>query len=344
MSKKRDTTVLFIWNVNETLKSYLTDALEHLSNVKLVFPSDVSQESLITLAPEADIIVGWLRRPTKELLLAAQKLHLFITSGVGVEHLIDPFRKINRSRRVLLANCHGHSYFVAQHAVALLLALTNKIIPHHNWMVAGEWRKGDDDAISTPLRDRKVGLLGYGAVNQKVHRFLLGFDAEFSILRRDWSKQSGELPTPVRGYVYSELHSFLAVVNILIVAVPLTSLTRGLIQMRELRHLGSDGLLVNVGRGAVVDEKDLYTALKDKIIAGAAIDVWYTYNPKPDKKVRKYPFSYPLHTLENVILSPHRAASPLNDLRRWNEVIENIGRFAKGERQFINIINLEEEY
>ena len=87
----------------------------------------------------------------------------------------------------VLANGHGNTYFTGQHAVALLLALGNKIVPHHNWMAAGQWRKGDKDAASTPLRGRRVGLLGYGAINRKVHCFLAGFELDFAILRRDWA-------------------------------------------------------------------------------------------------------------------------------------------------------------
>jgi len=335
------TAVLFIWEVSKDLRKHLNGRLGHLVDVELIFPTDTSEENLVKLASNVDIIVGW--RPTEELLLAANKLQLFINPGAGVQHLIDLFRELNRSRAVVLANCHGNSYFVAQHAVALLLALTNKVIPHHNWMVAGEWRKGDKDAKSLPLRGRVVGLLGYGAVNQKVHRFLSGFEVEFSIFRRDWSKQSTELPTQAKKYSYPELHSFLDEIDTLIVAAPLTLHTEGLINMRELRLLGPSGLLVNMGRGSLIDEQSLFKALNDNVIAGAAIDVWYDYDPSRDSEGRRYPFSHPFHTLQNVVLSPHRAASPLDDLHRWDEVIENIERFSRGDR-LRNIVDLEQEY
>lgn len=338
----RKTSVLFIWDVDVRLRSHLRNRLEHIPDISLIFPSDTSQESFVKLAPEADIIVGW--RPTKEFLLAAERLRLFINPGAGVQHLIDLFRELTRSKKILLANCHGNSYFVAQHAVALLLALSNKIISHHNWMAAGKWRKRDEDAKSSPLKDKKIGLLGYGAVNQKVHRFLSGFDLRFSILRRDWGRQSTELSTPAKKYDYSELQQFLHEIDILIVAVPLTALTRDLIRTRELELLGLNGLLVNVARGQIVNEESLFFALKGEVIAGAAIDVWYSYNLSPDSEGHRYPFSYPFHKLRNVVLSPHRAASPLDDLQRWDEVIENIERFAKGTRKFINLVDLEKEY
>ncbi len=337
-----DTNVLFIWQAPDRLRDHLEAGLRHLPQVKLIYPPDVEEETLIHLAPEADIIIGW--RPTKELLDAAARLRLFINPGAGVQHLIELFRELTKSRQVTLVNGHGNSYFTAQHAVALLLALMNKVVPHHNWMVQGRWRKGDKDAASIPLRNRKVGLLGYGAVNSKVHRFLAGFDVEFHALRTDWAKLTGAPPTPLARYGPDQLNDFLKAIDILIVSLPLTPKTEGLIGRRELELLGPDGLFLNVGRGAVVDEESLYNALKERVIAAAALDVWYNYTPISDEGGRTSPYNCPFHELDNVVLSPHRAASPFRDLKRWDEVIENISRFASGEREFLNMVDLEAGY
>ena len=343
MTERKSTTALFFWNVPNRLREYLKNGLENYPEVTLLFPEDISQENLIKIAPEADIIIGW--RPTKEFLDAATKLKLFINPGVGVQHLTDLFKELNQTKKVTLVNGHGNTYFTAQHAVALLLSLTNKIIPHHKWMAEGSWRKGDADAQSNPLRDRKIGLLGYGAVNTKVHRFLSGFDVEFHVLKRDWSRDRVEdLPTKIEKYSNNDLLKFLEVIDILIVAVPLTSKTKGLVGKKEFELLGSDGFLVTVARGEVIDEESLYLALKNKIIAGAAIDVWYDYRPELDDQGRKHPAHYPFYELDNVILSPHRGASPMNDLRRWNEVIDNISRVARDEKIFLNEVDLENEY
>jgi len=337
----RETNVLFIWEVRDELREFLEKGLEGVEHVKLVFPEDVEESTLLGIAPYADILVGW--RPSRKLLDDAERLQLFINPGAGVQHHIETFCEINETRQVTLVNGHGNSYFTAQHAVALLLSLTNKIIPHHRWMSDGHWRRGDDHARSMPLMKRKVGLLGYGAVNSKVHGFLSGFDVEFSILKRSWTGDE-VLPTPVAKYTQSGLQDFLREIDTLIAVVPLTSETKGILGFEELRELGPEGLLVTLARGDVIDEKGLYTVLKDGLIAGAAIDVWYDYKPEPDEQGRLYPFHHPFHELDNVILSPHRAASPFSDLERWNEVIENIKRFADGRTDFLNIVDLERGY
>jgi len=343
-SKYHETVVLFTWEVNDRLKKYFKTHLEDTPKLTLLFPEEVSDEVLLKLAPGTDIMVGW--RVPDEVKLAATKMQLYINPGVGIKHHIDFFRKLNQTRKVLLINGHGNSYFTAQHVVAMLLALMNKIIPHHNWMKSGLWRKRDADAASIPLRYRKVGLLGYGAINTKVHRFLKGFDIEFSILRRNWPKKKQKLPIMAKRYHPDELLSFLEENDILIVAVPETSRTIGLIGSNELTRLGSKGLLVNVSRGSVIDEVALFQALRDNVIAGAAIDVWYNYSPDPDDQGQRFPYSThtPFHSLDNVILSPHRAASPFDDLERWNEVIENIKRFNRGEETFLNVVDLNQEY
>jgi phosphoglycerate dehydrogenase-like enzyme len=344
MSSTNHSTVLFTWAVNKELKNYLISHLE-ISDLNLIFPDDISKENLLSYAPRADIIVGW--RVDDEIKLKAKKMRLYINPGAGIKHHIEFFRELNklRDKEVFLINGHGNAYFTAQHTVAMLLSLMNKVILHHQWMENGQWRLGDKEAASIPLRGRKIGLLGYGAVNSHVHRFLQGFDLQFHILKRDWSRERvNSYPTQIREYKPEELNGFLENIDILIIAVPETSQTIGLIDEKALERLSSNLFLINVSRGSVVDEKGLYHILKENRIAGAAIDVWYNYQPEPDSKGRKYPFNYPFHKLENVVLSPHRAASPFSDLKRWDEVIENIRRFHNGETEFLNVVNLNHEY
>ncbi len=341
LSSNNITNVLFTWDVNTRLKTYIEDNLAKFSGINLLFPNPLTDEVLLDLAPSADIIIGW--RVKDEVKLTAKRMKLFINPGTGIKHHIDFFRKLNQTRNVILINGHGNSYFTAQHAVAMLLTLLNKVIPHHTWMKNGKWRTGDKDAISIPLRDKRIGLLGYGAINTKVHKFLAGFDVEFSILTRTGKSPSSSTKGN-KLFSGNQLLGFLESIDVLIIAVPETSDTIGLIGEKELDHLGSEGIIVNVSRGSVVDEKSLFEALQQKKIMGAAIDVWYEYSPLEDENGGKYPFHFPFNALDNVILSPHRAASPFSDLKRWNEVIENIKRHHLGSREYLNVVQLDREY
>ena len=321
--------VVFIWKVNDKLKSYLQSGLSSVKNLELIFPPAIDEKALLTICSDAQIIIGW--KPTEKLLRAAVKLQLFINPGAGIQHLVSFFKEINQSRNIKLINGHGNAYFTAQHGVALLLTLANKVIPHHLWLKEGKWRLGDKQAKSIPLKYRKIGLLGYGHVNKHIHKMLQGFTNDIRFIKNDQKD-------------INELNKFLKQIDILICAVPFTSKTKNLLKMEELKLLGENGIIINLSRGQIINEKDLYEALQNKLIQSAAIDVWYNYDPIPDEQNRKYPFHYPFHELENIVLSPHRAASPFDDLKRWDEVIENISRLAKGKCEFLNTVDLVKEY
>ncbi|MDQ3022574.1 MAG: hypothetical protein M3R36_18710 [Bacteroidota bacterium] len=350
----KNTKILFIWNVEPQLKKHFKKTFANDKNITLIFPKQLSEKNLLRHSIDADVIIGW--GPSKKLLQSAEKLRLFINPGTGVKHLINNFREINKIKKITLVNGHGHAYAVAQHTVAMLLALMNRIIPHHNWMKEGIWRTSDDRDIfsaSTQLRNKKIGLLGYGAINKFVHQFLSGFENEFHILKKNWELEIGKRYSEtfdrnskksIIKYSINDLNKFLKAIDILIIAVPHTSKTEAMIGKKELKLLGKNSLLVNVARGTIVDEESLYEALKKNIIGGASTDVWYNYTPKKNKKAQEFPFRFPFHKLNNIVMSPHRAASPFDDIGRWDEVIENIRRAAGGREDYLNIVDLKEEY
>ncbi len=328
--------ILFLRQPSDQIYHYITRGCSDLEDVEFLIADQTDLEKQYI---DADLIIGW--RPDFSLLDKAHNLKLFINPGAGIQHLIQPFREINRKRKLALVNGHGNAYFTAQHIVALLLSLTNKILEHHNWMKAGVWRTGDNESKSLPIRYRNIGLVGYGSVNQYVHQFIRGFGATIHVLKN----RIVENPDAgVKFYTSNQREDFYRNIDTLLIAVPLTSKTTNMISEHELNLLGKDGLLINAARGPVVNETALYNALKDKTISAAAIDVWYDYNPEPDKEGKKYPSNYPFHELDNVILSPHRAYSPFGDLSRWDEVIDNIHRVYNKQTPYRNEVSLEREY
>lgn len=331
-------TVLFMFDVCFELKNYLRSHLQ-FDEIQLIFPDLANEDEFLKLAPNADIIVGW--KPDKDLLEMAANLKLFINPGAGIQRTLSLFKEINKRRNVTLVNGHGNAYFTAQHAVGLLLAVLNKIVLHNKWMEMGCWKRGDSFAKSIPLRNKVVGLLGYGAINQHVRKFLAGFDIEFCILKRT----AGDVGTNDAFYTIDQLHDFLERTDILIAALPQTAQTIDLIKKEELKLLGPQGIIINVARGLIFNQNDLFEALKNKSIQGAGIDAWYNYGHMENIEGEKPPFdkNKPFHELDNVVSSPHRAASPFDDLQRWDEQIHNIIAFAKGE-ELRNVVDLENEY
>lgn len=332
------TNVLFLNRHGSDLLGYLERGLADPA-IRLQIPPDSERDSLLAMVRQADVLIGWGSDP--ELLAKATRLKLFINPGTGITQHIEHFRQLRASRQVVLANGHGNSYAVAQHTVALLMALANKVIPYHRKMA-------ENIPPTTPqrtvyFRDITIGLLGYGAINTKVHRFLSGFDVRFAACRRDWDRDRGPSPTPVQRYSGDQLGEFFAACDVVINALPATRFTRDMVTLAELQRLGERGLFVNVGRAATVVQADLYRALKERIIAGAAIEVWWGRGPKPEGG-RHDPYQYPFHELDNLVMSPHRGADSGGDLTRWNEVVENLKRVHAGRTDFLNVVDLDLEY
>lgn len=349
--------VLFAWRVADALRARLTRALADGGTAELVFPGDPTDERLMAAVVHADAIVGW--RVPEAVLRAAPRLRVLINPGAGVQAVVPVLRAVNadRAEPIALVNGHGNAAFTAQGAVALLLALANRVVAHDRWLRAGRWRTGDAEGASVPLGGRTIGLLGYGAVNRRVHRLLAGFDARFLALRRHPERgdapsaprhglPTGPPPTEVAWFGPDALDAFLDASDVVVAALPLTDATRGLLGAAELARIGPNGVLVNVARGAIVDEAALYAALATGALGGAALDVWWRDDPTPDGDGRRWPYDaarHPFHALDNVVLSPHRAASPYGDLGRWDEVIENVRRLAQGE-ELLNVVDLEAGY
>jgi phosphoglycerate dehydrogenase-like enzyme len=335
----------------EDLREHFRCELADCPQLELHFVDTGDEPALIEAARQAEVVVAW--RLPETAVSALDSLRLWIFPGAGVQSLIEPIKRMNETRPVTLVNSHGNAPAVATHAVALLLALINRVVLHHNWMATGRWRTGEDDAKTIPMAGKCVGLLGYGAINRHVEQFLSGFDVHFAALRNHWPAELGavtpstsESPRPsdrLQHYTPDQLAAFLDATDILCIALPATPTTRGLIGAVQLQQLGAQGVLVNVARGAIVQEDALYAALRDGVIAGAALDVWYNYDPTPDADGRRYPCGQPFHELQNVVLSPHRAASPFAALERWSDVLDNLRRYAAGDA-LLNVIDLSRGY
>ncbi|OHD15354.1 MAG: hypothetical protein A2Y38_08575 [Spirochaetes bacterium GWB1_59_5] len=231
----------------------------------------------------------------------------------GLKAVFVPFVGVNHlpadlliERGVSVFNCHGNAESVAERALALALAGFGRIIEFHNDLRAETWHgfwvnKGREDFWHSIFRKR-CAVLGVGAIGETLARLLKAFDCHVTGYRR----KTGS-PVPAHfDEVTTDLRAAVSGADIVFIALPLTDATRGLVGAAELEAMRG-AYLVNVGRGEVVDESALYSALKDGTLSGAGIDVWYTY-PKGGSVIGA-PSRFPIHQLPNVVLSPHVAGS-----------------------------------
>jgi phosphoglycerate dehydrogenase-like enzyme len=181
------------------------------------------------------------------------------------------------------------------------------------------------------LAGQTVGIIGLGSAGSSTARLLRGFGVHLRGLRRTGAP-TAEVD---RVYAPSELGEFLDRLDVLVIAAPLTAATRGLIGGQEVARLRRGALLVNVGRGPIVDEAAMLAALESGQLGGAALDVFDSEPLAPDS---------PLWKMPNVIISPHCADStPESPQRSLDIFLDNLDRFSRGE-SLRNVVDREAGY
>ena len=272
-----------------------------------------------TLAPElADADAVLCFRLPAEAVAGATRLRLVQSLSAGADG-IDPG---SLPPGAVLCNVRGHERTMAEWVLMALLALPRQVVLLDRDLREGVWyRHGGDqlDLVAPELEGKTVALVGYGQIGRAVEELVESLGAKtVAVTRRP---REGARPL-------SETAEVLRDADFAVVSLPGQAGT--VVGERELETLGPDGYLVNVGRGSVVDEDALYAALRERRIAGAAIDVWYRY-PREEGGVVE-PSRHPFHELENVLMSPHASGrSRLAWERRWEFVAEQLRRLERGE-------------
>ena len=227
-------------------------------------------------------------------------------------------------------NLYGHEQAIAEWALMCMLVLSRRLLAYDSGLRAGRWRRYDDDVLELErlLRGRTVGLIGLGHIARETAALARALGMGTIAVTRS--------PSPERAAGLGWLDGIAALPRLLdeadfaVVTVPLTDETRGLIGNVELHALGPNGYLLNPARGDVVDEEALYIALRERAIAGAAIDTWYRYPRAAGETVE--PSRFPFAELDNVVMTPHVSGrSEETRAARWAWLEGQLRRFANGE-------------
>lgn len=230
---------------------------------------------------------------TRETIAQAPRLRLIAVAATGYDH-IDLAACAERD--ITVCNIRDWAVSVPEHVFALILALRRRLIPYREAVRAGEWQRTDAyalvlDPLPLALAGTTLGLVGHGALGQRVETIARAFGMEVLIAER-----RGHAPRPGR----TVLDEVLRRSDVLVLLCPLTEETRGLIGIRELALTKPEAILVNCARGAIVDGDALLAALRNGTLAGAGIDVL-----KEEPPVHGDPLLEA--DLPNLIVTPHVA-------------------------------------
>jgi phosphoglycerate dehydrogenase-like enzyme len=250
---------------------------------------------------EVDILVGgWV---TAEQLARSPRVRAVIVPFAGVPF---PTQTLLRAYPgVSLHNLHFNTVSTAEMALALLLGAAKHLAELDHRIRQGNWQWDDETHPTDTLPGKTALILGYGAIGKRLAPLLQALGMQVIGVRRHEppvAEQDG-----VTLFRAAHLHELLPRADVLICLLPHTPETEGLLGAAELALLPQHCILVNVGRGPVIDEEALYQALAERRIRAAGIDVWYQYPQDDEARRHTYPSRFPFHELDNVVMTPHRA-------------------------------------
>ena len=274
----------------------------------------------------AEVVLAHSWKKLESVLPKLKNLKMIQAFSAGVDHY--HFEKIPKNV-IVCTNSGGNSWGVAEHAVTLIFAALKKIIYRHNEMLKGRFPQMLESKL---LRGKVVGLVGLGNIARDLTAMLRGFHPHFMGISR--SGKCNFCDDFMFVGTVKQIDFLLKNSDIVVLALPLTKSTKGLINMEKLELMKKDAILVNVSRGKIIVEEDLYEFLKKNTNFTAALDAWWHYG-------EKFKQNYPFEKLSNVILSPHCAGSYegfWDELTIW--AAENIKLFAQGKPR--NVVKRED--
>jgi len=280
-------------------------------------------EALTRELPGAEILLTF-RLPLEGLRHAGRLRWLQLTSA-GADHLLPAAELL---RAVTVTNARGiHAELMADYVFGVLVMQQWDFPRLLRQQAARLWRH----QFTEPLAGKILGVVGLGAIGAEIARRAPSFGLIVLGLRRTVAP----VPGIRRVYGPDRLREMLGQCDFVVLVVPETPETRGMIGEAELRAMKPTARLVNIARGAVVDEAALLRALREGWIAGAALDVLAEEPPPPD---------HPVWGLDNVILTPHIAGEPARYVERVVEIfVDNHRRWTAGQ-PLRNVVDLTRGY
>lgn len=301
------------------------DATDRLGSVaSVVNLGDPGFEVINDAVRNADVVIVRRRIPP-ESLPNAHKLRALIRNGVGLDFI--PVEAASEHRIAVVNTPGTNARSVAEAAMGMMLAGFRRISYKDRMIRRGEWASLRGGAFKeSEISNKKLGLIGFGAIAQEIARIAhFGFDMQVAAATR--SRRDG-----APHVLQTTLNDVLRESDVIVLACPLTEATRGLIGTDEFAAMKRGAGIVNIARGAIIQETALAGALGRGHLSFAALDV---LSEQPPSRCN------PLLELQNVVLTPHTAGITKQAMRRMSELsVEETLRVLRSERPE-NLVNAE---
>ena len=296
-------------------------------NIDIFEITDLSQENLIKQLKDVDAVALRTATLNEDVLKYCPKIQIISRHGVGYDNV--DLNYLNKHNQALAITGMSNAVSVAEHVMTMFLYLAKKINKSDNLVRTNNFINKNLLGNFFELYQKNILILGFGRIGQAVAKRCKGFDANILIYDPFVNKEIIHKDN----YKKVEFNVGIKEADFITVHIPLSNQTKNLINKKEFKKMKDDVIIVNTARGGIVNEEDLYWALKNKIIFAAGTDVFEIEPPNMNN---------PLFTLDNILLSPHNAALTLECRKRMAvETFENIIFYLKDRSKLKkqNIIN-----
>jgi phosphoglycerate dehydrogenase-like enzyme len=297
----------------------------------MTVPDESAIAELRQALERADALVSlfWRRQIAPE----SSQLRLIQALGAG----LDAYDLTAIPPGCALCNVYEHEVPMAEYVIGAMVAMSARFIFHDRQLRQGSWDGTGrrDGAPHEELAGKTIGLIGYGRIGHEVAKRARAFGLNIHAVRARPEALANGFEVDWLGSP-AQLNELMRVSDYLVVCCPLNEQTRGLLDRQMLSLMKPSAYLINVARAEVIEEQALFMALKERRIAGAALDVWYRY-PENGAQVL-LPATLPFHELDNVLMTPHLSAWTESMIeRRWTKIAANLDALAT-RRPLFNIV------
>jgi phosphoglycerate dehydrogenase-like enzyme len=285
--------------------------------------------ALAGVLADANVLIGGMGL-TDAMVNAAPALTWVQSTFTGVESFLAPALL---SRGISLTNFRGvPAAALADHAMALMLAFARGLPELARYQARGAWRMRATGMLGFDLTGQRLGIVGFGAIGRALAKRARSFDMDVWAVRRT---HGDEHPDVSRMLTLDGMPKLLAACDHVVLALPSTPETKGLMTSKLFAHMRPSSFFYNVARGDLVDQDALIAALSQGRLAGAGLDVT---TPEP------LPQDSPLWTMPNVIITAHTGGNSSSYFKRGTALlVENLTRYQAGET-LLNIVDLKHGY
>jgi len=320
--------------------------------MKALFSGNVAADTANGIRAElpSELEVEIVADPKELTAKAAAEADILVTNIWGADYPPAPRVKFVQSvatgiewidtaalpRGVPICNAYGHETAIAEYVLMVMLVWSHRFREiESGFRERSSWAPSwvESGAPHGEIRSSTLGIVGLGRVGREVARRAAAFGCRILAANRS-PREAGD--GVERVFPLAALDEMLPLCDTVAICTAFGPETEGLFDARRLARMKPTAYLVNIARGAIIDEDALYAALRGGTIGGAAIDVWWQYPnaAEPQRRGSRHPF----HELPNVVMTPHCSGWTSGMVRRrWDEIAENLRCFVRGET-LINVV------